>query len=222
MYQIDSSGSVIAQPAPAAAGTPGWFTNGNPATGSPATILDGDWFNAVQAELVNVLAAAGITPTKGTNNQVLAALPTVIGNSQPSFMVNLNGANPSIPGSVWTKVPWNTKEFDTNNNFDSTTNFRFTPTVKGKYHLTATVDFSAGVAGNGLICAIYKNGSVYKQGPTMRFAAVAHQGAMVSAMADANGSSDYFELFVYQDTTSAQTINGSAAQTYFSGTRVGV
>jgi hypothetical protein len=74
MYQIDSSGSVIAQPTPAAAGTPGWFTGGNPATGTPATILDADWFNALQAELLAILSAASITPVKGTNNQVLAAI----------------------------------------------------------------------------------------------------------------------------------------------------
>jgi hypothetical protein len=78
MYQIDSSGSVLTQPAPAAVGTPGWFTAGNPATGTPATILDGDWFNAVQAELLNVLAAATITPTKGTNNQLLAAVVSLL------------------------------------------------------------------------------------------------------------------------------------------------
>lgn len=79
MYQIDSSGAATTMPTPAAAATPGFFTGGNPATGTPATILDADWFNAVQAELLNVLTAAGIAPAKGTNNQVLAAITALLG-----------------------------------------------------------------------------------------------------------------------------------------------
>ncbi|SOE82101.1 hypothetical protein SAMN05446927_5412 [Caballeronia arationis] len=96
MYQIDSSGSVTTQPTPAAAGTPGFFTNGNPATGVAATILDADWFNAVQSELVNVLAAAGLTPTKGTNNQLLAAINTLFASSIATGS-NANG--------WWRKLP---------------------------------------------------------------------------------------------------------------------
>jgi hypothetical protein len=79
MYQIDSIGSVAALPAPAAAGTPGFFDNGNPATATQATILDGDFFNAVMMELINIVIAAGIAPAKGTNNQVLDAIQQLIG-----------------------------------------------------------------------------------------------------------------------------------------------
>ncbi|QUO26178.1 hypothetical protein KEH57_04425 [Burkholderia cenocepacia] len=91
MYQIDASGAAISQPTPAPAGTPGWWTNGNPATATPATVLDADWFNAVQAELLAFLSAASITPAKGTNNQVLAAaqllFATVSGNTSQAFNV---------------------------------------------------------------------------------------------------------------------------------------
>ena len=79
MYQIDSSGIATALPAPASARTPGFFTAGNPATSTPATILDADWFNAIMLELLNVLAAAGITPAKGTNNQVAASIAALVG-----------------------------------------------------------------------------------------------------------------------------------------------
>ncbi|TCK39638.1 hypothetical protein B0G84_4978 [Paraburkholderia sp. BL8N3] len=74
MYQIDSSGTAATQPTPSPAGTPGFFTGGNPATGTPATILDADWFNAVMMELINIVTAAGLTPAKGASNQVLTAL----------------------------------------------------------------------------------------------------------------------------------------------------
>ncbi|MBU9403578.1 hypothetical protein KTE13_27935 [Burkholderia multivorans] len=74
MFATDQATAVSALPTPALAGTPGFFTGGNPATGQPATILDADWLNMVQQELLNILAAAGISPSKTTYNQVLTAL----------------------------------------------------------------------------------------------------------------------------------------------------
>ncbi|HEX7906870.1 MAG TPA: hypothetical protein VF534_02090 [Paraburkholderia sp.] len=91
MYQIDSSGAASSMPTPGAAATPGFFTGGNPSTGTPATILDADWFNAVMMELVNIVTAAGLPPTKGTNNQVLTAVQDLFaaigGNSAKTFNV---------------------------------------------------------------------------------------------------------------------------------------
>lgn len=43
----------------AAAG--GLFTNGDPATGTPATIVQDNWLNAVQTELVNFITSMGLT-----------------------------------------------------------------------------------------------------------------------------------------------------------------
>lgn len=55
MHRIDTSTAVEAEPAPAAAGTPGYFQNGNPATGTPATYLNADWCNAVQEEIAGLI-----------------------------------------------------------------------------------------------------------------------------------------------------------------------
>src|SRR6266511_3995397 len=57
MHRIDTPGSIS-----------GAFTNTN-----PATIVDANWFNAVQSEIVNLIEAAGITLVKGTNTQLLTA-----------------------------------------------------------------------------------------------------------------------------------------------------
>lgn len=77
MYQIDQATASSTLPAPAAAGTQGFFTNGNPASGVAATIVDADWLNMIQQELVNIVAAAGITPSKTTYNQVLSAIKRI-------------------------------------------------------------------------------------------------------------------------------------------------
>ncbi|MBL8260944.1 MAG: hypothetical protein JNM58_00865 [Xanthomonadaceae bacterium] len=53
------------------------FTDGNPLTGTPATVLDAAFMNEVMYELINVLLAAGITPTKGVRTQLLDAIISI-------------------------------------------------------------------------------------------------------------------------------------------------
>lgn len=80
MYQTDQSTAATSLPAPAAAGAQGFFTNGNPAAGTPATILDADFMNMVMLELCNIVTAAGMTLSKTTYNQVLLAMKRLVQN----------------------------------------------------------------------------------------------------------------------------------------------
>jgi len=50
------------------------FTEGDPVAGTPATVVTDDFMNDVQEELISILAAAGVTPVKGTQNQLLQSL----------------------------------------------------------------------------------------------------------------------------------------------------
>jgi len=68
MHRIDSAGSTAG----------GQWTAGNPATGTPATELSADWMNAIQEELIAILTEAGVTPTKASNSQVVAAIIAII------------------------------------------------------------------------------------------------------------------------------------------------
>jgi hypothetical protein len=77
MYFIDNATAAPTRPAAGAAGTPGYFTNGNPATGVRPTILDQAWLNAVQQDLTAVIVAGGLTPTKGVDSQLLAAIQAI-------------------------------------------------------------------------------------------------------------------------------------------------
>ncbi|WP_434663437.1 hypothetical protein P5W99_24360 [Paraburkholderia sp. A3BS-1L] len=74
MYRIDDATAATSLPAPETAGTEGYFTEGNPATGTPATKVRGSWLNMIQEELCAILAAAGIARSKTTYNQVNLAL----------------------------------------------------------------------------------------------------------------------------------------------------
>lgn len=74
MYRIDDATAATSLPTPESAGAEGYFTEGNPATGTPATKIRGSWLNMVQEELCAILAAAGIARSKTNYNQVNSAL----------------------------------------------------------------------------------------------------------------------------------------------------
>jgi hypothetical protein len=71
------------------------FTEGNPGTGTPATQITDDWMNMVQRELIALVAAAGITPTLGDDDQLLEAftvlgMPLVLKNGNSKLSLPLN------------------------------------------------------------------------------------------------------------------------------------
>jgi len=98
MYQIDVSTAVASMPAPSAYGTPGFFTNGNPGTGQPATIVPADFLNAMMVELINVVTAGGLTLDKGSFTQVRDAITNMIaagvGGGGSSTVTNVTGVAP--------------------------------------------------------------------------------------------------------------------------------
>ena len=136
----------------------------------------------------------------------------------PAFRAYIDGSQTITSGSQQ-KVTFGSETFDTNSNFGSS---RFTPTVEGYYQLNATVRIS-GTSGTGeVMITIWKNGSEYARGTNE---GGTEQGAnwysmQVSDIAYANGSGDYFEIYIQQtsggdrDTTSGQNIS------YFSGAMV--
>jgi hypothetical protein len=79
LHRIDVPSAATSLATPSAYGTPGYFQEGNPLTGVDATIVDEDWTNAVQEELVAIVLAAGIALDKTNRAQVLAAIRSLIG-----------------------------------------------------------------------------------------------------------------------------------------------
>ncbi|MFL1502095.1 hypothetical protein ACI77N_12995 [Pseudomonas sp. S191] len=106
MYQIDNSTAAQAIPASTAAGNKGYFTDGNPATGTPATILPAEFMNMLMMENINVLAAAGIQPDKSKFNQLALAISTITGSNLT--WANLGGKPTTSAGfgitDVYTKT----------------------------------------------------------------------------------------------------------------------
>jgi hypothetical protein len=71
MFRIDDTDATAVSPFPlGAAGTQGYFTEGNPATGVAATRVTDDWLNAVQEEIGHAIEALGGTLDKTNANQL--------------------------------------------------------------------------------------------------------------------------------------------------------
>lgn len=96
MYQIDVPTAVAGLPTPAAAGTAGFFTDGNPATGTPATIVPADFLNMMMQELINV-AKEGTAPlSKSSYTQVRDGITQMVANASAGVgqVTNVTGVAP--------------------------------------------------------------------------------------------------------------------------------
>ncbi|MBI6944193.1 hypothetical protein JET76_22980 [Pseudomonas putida] len=80
MFRVDNDSAVAIMPAATSAGTPGYFTDGNPATGQPATVLAAEFMNMVMMELANLVTDSGQTLTKNDYKQVSKAVQAMIAN----------------------------------------------------------------------------------------------------------------------------------------------
>lgn len=115
-----------------------------------------------------------------------------------------------------TLVQFSNEIFDTNSCFDSTTDYRFTPTVEGYYQINANVTFLTGAAGQLYSVSVRKNG-VSINSFVGRFQGANEAGGACQVAVYLNGSSDFVDVAVYQNSGSSQNISGAVGQNGFSG-----
>jgi len=155
----------------------------------------------------------------GTSKIVKNNLTGVNSDYSPAFNVHKNGTNQTtIADSTWTKVTWSTERFDTAGNFASD---KFTPQVPGQYSLSSSVQYTAGVDNTALLLGLYQNGSLLGYLALTRAAGTGSQGHQGSMVVQANGSTDYFEIYVYQASGGNLDISGAVVSTWFCGSKVG-
>jgi phosphohistidine swiveling domain-containing protein len=157
-------------------------------------------------------AVSGTTTlTLPTTSGTVITTGSTFGGTGPAFSAYSN-ATQSISQATFTKVAINTEIFDTNSNFDSTTNYRFTPTVAGYYQVNGTVRLT-GTTGAEFISALYKNGSVYSRGSNITSTAntLGVSQLTFNEIVYLNGSTDYIELYGYVNAASGQQLVYNAA-----------
>jgi hypothetical protein len=138
-----------------------------------------------------------------------------VAGTGPAFFAFKNTGQ-SISSSTATKLQFTTEEFDTNNCFDSTTNYRFTPNVAGYYQISMGASVQNTATTYYLDVLLYKNGSNAYSGTLFGGGGngTSYFRGSATVVIYCNGTTDYLEVYV----------NSNQSQTtdfcYFSGALV--
>ena len=174
------------------------------------------------ASIITATTTSGLTQSadnsgvlqlaSGTGN--LVTVPAVTGTAMvsgnmPAFSA-YQSSNQTLSSTTWTKLQFQTEEFDTANCFDNATNYRFTPNVAGYYQVSGGL--LVNVSATSIRLNIYKNGSAFKNLALTNTSLVS--GMYSSALIYLNGTTDYVELYGYL--TTGQALDAaSASNIYF-------
>lgn len=181
---------------------------------------DGTHDNTKVAMLAGTQTITGNKTLSGTNTISGATTfqtggLTLDGTVWPSFSAYKSGTQ-AITTATDTKVTFDSESFDTNSDFATS---RFTPTVAGKYLFTAQI-YTSNIAGVYEV-NIYKNGAAEINTEVKGAGAgVAYTTPPVIAILDANGTTDYFEIYVYHSEGADRTILSGSNRTFFHGSRI--
>jgi hypothetical protein len=179
-------------------------------TDLPAANLTGT-LPAISATNLTNLPAANLTGT----------LPAISGASLTGLATTLapyfsaTGGNQNVTDAVTTKLTFGNELNDSDNCYDATTNYRFTPTTAGRYFIMANVLFSPQGANRFHNCElfIYKNGSSelsISEDDYSNYYSYS-KAITISAIFSMNGSSDYLEIYGNLNvTTGSPQISGSS------------
>lgn len=175
-----------------------------------------------------------IDPQSGTSLEIGSSGDTITTatGAKPSFLYPaFEAQRPQsaqvVSDNTSTKVQFSTENFDTDNAYDNSTNYRFTPQVAGKYFVYARIMCRAETNTELSVVEIslFKNGSKigssrFDNGGTSK---VNNKTPVINQIVDMNGSSDYIECFGLVDVGSgnAQFYNDSAERTIFGAYRIG-
>ena len=166
------------------------------------TIQDADGNNIINesSNTITIGASGDTTNIIGTLNKDGSAVANT-----PAFQAYL-GAKQTVSSGTTTKINLNTEVFDSDSMYDASTNYRFTPTIAGKYFcfLNLELSWDSGYGDFGE-AEIQKNGSsalrtrfVLQSGTDNGFYAALN----VCGVLEFNGSSDYIEPYCFYDITS--------------------
>ena len=157
-------------------------------------------------------ATGGVERLSITNSGVTG---TGLGTNTPAFSVYRNGTQ-SIGSNTATKVQYNTENFDTDNTFDNSTNYRYTPAFSGKSFLVASLRLYGTDDFNNFIIEIRKNGTSVLRQQNSHFH---YESTQVSGIVT-HDTDDYFEVFVTQQSGSSLDVMSGSDITYFMGYKI--
>lgn len=159
----------------------------------------------------NILGTNDASFNNGTGIANMALNTTSISNPY-KFSVYRSAAY-STASSAYTVLPFDAEHFDTNGNFDITTNKgRYTAPVNGFYFFSANYQVS-NPAGY-VYSKFYKNGSVVSIGQSNYYTTAQSVGSSATALLQLNAG-DYIEFYYYVD--GVKTMDVGSSSNKFSG-----
>lgn len=154
----------------------------------------------------------------GLNDDSVTA-PKIVGLDKSNLTTDSNPykfsagktGNQAIPGGVATKVGFNTERFDTNNNYDAVTTFRYTAPVAGFYFVNGIAQTLLGTTVTDINLQLFKNGTLFRKGGNLKNGVYA-QPQVVGFFQLA--ASDYLEIF-FINVAGGDTIEGAVTSSSF-------
>ena len=175
----------------------------------------------------NIINENGNTITIGASGDTTNIVGTLQNNgasvggvNTPSFFAYA-GSNQTITNNTWTKIQVNTEDLDSGSKYDNSSNYRFTPTVAGRYVFQFGVNIftSSQTDINYIQVAIYKNGSnygyMYNDFQASRVYGFQTNGSFTIT----SDTDDYFELYARCQTNSGNNpvVQGHGGRVTFFG-----
>ncbi len=175
---------------------------------------------------VSTISPLGTDATKtitiGSAGDTIAGM----GANTPAFFAQLS-SDQSVSSATSTKAQINQESFDTDNCYDNSTNYRFTPTVAGKYFVYGSIQANGNT--NSALAFIMSN--IAKNGTNISQNLIDNRNnygglntaSYTSVIVDMNGTTDYLELFGIHNVNSGTAgFDGSTAtaRTYFGAYRI--
>ena len=143
------------------------------------------------------------TASNFTQTLPAATGDVMVSGNMPAFNASRTSGNQTVSSNTWTKASFDTENFDTNNCFASST---FTPTVAGYYQF----NLQATASGTPSEAYLYlrKNGSPIA-GAAFVGSSMTQWTGISSSVQYANGTTDYFEMYLYTSATAFGSLNFS-------------
>jgi len=144
---------------------------------------------------------------------VLSFTTPASANNTPAFQA-CRTTNQSISNNTFTKVAFQTQNFDITNVYDTDVYSRFTPGVAGKYYIYTQVQMG-GLSADAFYISIYKNGATWLN--IRNGTDTSGEYILTGAAIDTADNNDYYEVFAYQNSGGALNVIGysdAAARIY--------
>ena len=162
----------------------------------------------------NTLAKGTLTAGDGINISNGAGSITLTKAIGPMCRAYRTTSTQTLSHGAWTKLQLNATAIDTESDFDTSTNYRYTPSVAGYYLFNLSGALTTFVDQTSVGVAIFKNGSLAFEN-VLQCSGTGNMFPQVTTVESMNGTTDYVEMYMYNGTGGNSDLQIGNSRTYF-------